>query len=109
MAGPYQFPATDASKRVNLRKNLSLVAAVETLARDKGATASQVALAWVLAQGDDIVPIPGTKRRPYLEQNLRALELELTTDDLARLESLFAPHATAGDRYPAQAMQAVNR
>ncbi len=93
----------------NFQKNLSLVREVEAIAREKQGTASQVALAWVLAQGTDIVPIPGTKRRPYLEQNVKALALQLSQTDLARLEKVFAPRATAGERYPQQALRAVNR
>jgi len=93
----------------NFQKNLALVKVVEALAQEKHCTASQVALAWVLAQGPDIVPIPGTKRRLYLEQNVKALDLQLGKDDLARLEHVFTPHVTAGERYPKQAMAAVNR
>ena len=93
----------------NFQKNLALVKTVEAIAQEKNCTASQVALTWLLAQGPDIVPIPGTKRRTYLEQNVKALELQLSKDDLARLERVFAPHATAGERYPKQAMAAVNR
>jgi aryl-alcohol dehydrogenase-like predicted oxidoreductase len=93
----------------NFQKNLALVKVVEALAQEKHCTASQVALAWVLAQGADIVPIPGTKHRLYLEQNVKALDLQLGKDDLARLERVFAPHTTAGERYPQQAMAAVNR
>ena len=93
----------------NFQKNLALVKVVEALAQEKHCTASQVALAWVLAQGPDVVPIPGTKRRLYLEQNVKALDLQLGKDDLARLERVFAPHTAAGERYPKQAMAAVNR
>jgi aryl-alcohol dehydrogenase-like predicted oxidoreductase len=91
----------------NLQRNLDLMAQVEELAADKGATPGQLALAWVLAQGDDIVPIPGTKRVSYLEENVRAAALELTDDDLERLEEAFPRGATAGDRYPD--MSTVNR
>jgi len=91
----------------NLRRNLELVAVVEELAAAKGATPSQVALAWVLSRGDDIVPIPGTKRVGYLEENAAAAALELTADELARLERTFAVGAAAGDRYPD--MSTVNR
>ncbi len=72
---------------------------VEAIAREKGVTPSQLALAWVLSRGDDIVPIPGTKRRRYLEENVRATEIELTPEDLQRIESVFPKGATAGDRY----------
>ena len=81
----------------NLERNLELVDRVEEIAADKGATPSQVALAWVLLRGDDVVPIPGTKRRRYLEENAAAAAIELTDDERARLEE---PFATAGDRYP---------
>jgi len=93
----------------NFAKNLRLLDEVNAIAREKGCTASQLALAWVLAQGEDIVPIPGTKRRKYLEENVRAVEVRLTPDDLARIDRALPPGAAAGTRYPAQAMAAVNR
>ncbi len=83
----------------NFQRNLDLVARVEELAAEKGCTPAQLALAWVLARGDDIVPIPGTKRRGYLEQNVGALDVELSDDDLARIEEAFPKGATAGERY----------
>lgn len=83
----------------NFRRNLELVKAVEALAETKGVTPSQVALCWALARGDDVVPIPGTKRRAYLRDNVAADELELTSDELERLDLSFAPGATAGERY----------
>jgi aryl-alcohol dehydrogenase-like predicted oxidoreductase len=83
----------------NLERNLGLVRRVEELADEKGATPGQVALAWVLSRGDDVVPIPGTKRVRYLEENAAAADLELTDDDLQRLEDAFPVGATAGDRY----------
>ena len=79
------------------------------IAAEKGCTAAQLALAWVLAQGDDIVPIPGTKRRTYLEQNAGALDVVLTPDDLARLDRAMPPGAAAGTRYAAAQMGALNR
>jgi len=88
----------------NLDANLELVRSVEEVAAAKAATPAQVALAWVLSRGDDVVPIPGTKRRTYLEQNAGASDVRLTADDLARLEESFA---TAGERYPD--MSTVNR
>jgi aryl-alcohol dehydrogenase-like predicted oxidoreductase len=91
----------------NLRRNLDLVAEVEALAEEKGVTPSQLALAWVLARGDDIVPIPGTKRRTYLEENAAAVEIDLTPEEIERLERAFPVGATAGDRYPD--MSTVNR
>jgi aryl-alcohol dehydrogenase-like predicted oxidoreductase len=91
----------------NLRRNLDLVMEVESLAAEKGVTSSQLALAWVLSRGDDIVPIPGTKRRTYLEENAAAAEVELTAAELERLEQAFPAGAAAGDRYPD--MSTVNR
>lgn len=79
------------------------------MAREKNCTAAQLALAWVLAQGADLVPIPGTKRRKYLEQNLAALEIELTPDDLARIDQVAPKGITAGARYPEAAMAALDR
>jgi aryl-alcohol dehydrogenase-like predicted oxidoreductase len=83
----------------NLDRNLALVRGVEGLAEVKGVLPTQLALAWVLAQGDDIVPIPGTKRVAFLEENLAASDIVLTDDDLARLDEIFAPGAVAGPRY----------
>jgi aryl-alcohol dehydrogenase-like predicted oxidoreductase len=91
----------------NLQHNLELVEQVEAIAQEKGVKASQIALAWVIARGDDIVPIPGTKRRSYLEQNAAAAEIELTPDELERLEQAFPAGAAAGDRY--SDMSSVNR
>ena len=91
----------------NLQRNLELVREVEKLAAEKGTTRSQVALAWVLARGDDIVPIPGTKRRSYLEENAAAAAIELTPEDVERLERAFPLGVAAGDRYPD--MSTVNR
>jgi aryl-alcohol dehydrogenase-like predicted oxidoreductase len=90
----------------NFQKNLDLVAHVEAIAREKGCTSSQLALAWVLAQGEDIVPIPGTKRRKYLEENVGALDVTLGSDDLVGIDEIV-PEA-AGDRYPAHMMNLVN-
>jgi aryl-alcohol dehydrogenase-like predicted oxidoreductase len=83
----------------NFQRNLELVARVEEVAAEKGVTAGQLALAWVLAQGEDVVAIPGTKRVAYLEENVAAAELELTDDDLRRLDEAFPHGVTAGDRY----------
>ena len=93
----------------NLDRNLALVAQIEAMAREKGCTAAQLAIAWVLAQGEDIVPIPGTKRPDRLEENLGALEVPLSVGDLARLAEVFAPGAAAGDRYPPAMMQRLDR
>jgi aryl-alcohol dehydrogenase-like predicted oxidoreductase len=92
----------------NFQKNLDLVARINDLAQQKECTAGQLALAWVLAQGDDVVPIPGTKRVKYLEENLGALEVELTKDELAQLDEIAPKGATAGSRYPAAMMGSVN-
>src|SRR5690606_39708832 len=93
----------------NFERNLALVARVEELAREKGVTPAQLALAWVLSRGEDVVPIPGTKRRRYLDENLAACDVRLTPEDLARLDAAAPPGAAAGDRYPAAMMAAVNR
>ena len=79
------------------------------MARDKGCTAAQLALAWVLAQGEDIVPIPGTKRIKYLDENIGALDVTLTDEELKALDAILPPGAAAGQRYPEQAMAALNR
>lgn len=92
----------------NFAKNLALVEQVEKLARAKGVTPSQLALAWVLAQGDDIVPIPGTKRRRYLEENIAALDVLLTPEELAAIEAIFPFAAAAGDRYGTESMATIN-
>ena len=81
---------------------------VEEMAKQKGCKPSQLALAWVLAQGEDIVPIPGTKRRKYLEENVGALDVQLTPGDLRRIEEVFPRDVTAGARYPEHMMQLVN-
>lgn len=93
----------------NFQKNLDLVEAVKTIAADKGVTAAQLALAWVLAQGDDLVPIPGTRRIPTLEQNAAAVDLVLTPEDLARIDAIFPKGAASGHRYAEAARSALNR
>ena len=93
----------------NFQKNLDLVREIEAMAGEKGCTPAQLALAWVLAQGDSIVPIPGTKRRRYLEENLGALEVKLTPEDLERIDRIIPPGAAAGARYAAPAMQLLGR
>jgi aryl-alcohol dehydrogenase-like predicted oxidoreductase len=92
----------------NFEKNLELVRHVEELAREKGCTPAQIGLAWVLAQGSDIVPIPGTKRRKYLEENVGSLGVRLTPEDLRRIEEIAPKGVAAGERYPEAAMKAVN-
>ncbi len=93
----------------NFARNLALVARVEELAREKGCTPAQLALAWVLAQGGDIVPIPGTKRRKYLDENLGATAVTLSAGDLQRIDAAFPKDAAAGTRYAASGMTVVHR
>jgi len=93
----------------NLKKNLNLVREVEKLAVGKGCKPSQLALAWVMAQGKDIVPIPGTKHRKYLEENAAAADIALSQEDLARLDEAFPMDAAAGQRYPEHVMALVDR
>jgi aryl-alcohol dehydrogenase-like predicted oxidoreductase len=93
----------------NLRRNFELVRRLEELAREKRCSAAQLALAWVLAQGEDIVPIPGTKRRKYLQENVGALDVVLTSEDLARINEALPAGAVAGARYPDAAMALVER
>jgi aryl-alcohol dehydrogenase-like predicted oxidoreductase len=92
----------------NFAKNLELVTRVTDTARQKGVTPGQLALAWVLAQGEDIVPIPGTKRRSYLEENVAASEIKLTAEDLAQLDALAPKGAAVGMRYPEAMMRYVD-
>jgi len=92
----------------NFQKNLDLVRRVEDVAREKNCQPSQLALAWVMSQGGDIVPIPGTKRRKYLEENAGSVDIELTADDLRRLNEVFPFGAAAGERYPEHMMALVN-
>lgn len=93
----------------NFQRNLKLLEHVERLARSKGCTPSQLALAWLLAQGRDIVPIPGTKHVRYLEENVGAVDMELTPEDLRRIEDIAPRGVAAGERYPEQAMRVLNR
>ncbi len=95
--------------RENFEKNLRLADRVREIAAEKGATPGQLALAWLLARGEDIVPIPGTKRRRYLEENAAASDLELTGEDLRRIEEVLPRGSVAGERYAEQQMRAVNR
>jgi len=96
-------------KDQNFEKNIELLKRVERIAHEKHVTPAQLALAWLLAQGDDIVPIPGTKHRKYLQENIGALNVDLTSEDLARIEEAAPQEAVAGARYPDWAMQMVNR
>ncbi len=93
----------------NFTKNLQLVEHVTALAKQKGCTPGQLALAWVLARGNDIVPIPGTKRRAYLEENVASLKLSLSAAELARIDEIAPKGVAAGERYPAMAMPSLNR
>jgi aryl-alcohol dehydrogenase-like predicted oxidoreductase len=93
----------------NLRHNLMLVEQVEEMAAERGCTPAQIALAWVLAQGDDIIPIPGTKRRAYLEENLDALTLDLTRAELQHLDAVAPQGVAAGTRYPQAMMGLLNK
>jgi aryl-alcohol dehydrogenase-like predicted oxidoreductase len=92
----------------NFHKNLDLVRRVDEIAKEKGCTPAQLALAWVLTQDKNIVPIPGTKRRKYLEENVGALDVKLTPKDLRRIDEIFPTGAAAGPRYPEHMMQIVN-
>jgi aryl-alcohol dehydrogenase-like predicted oxidoreductase len=93
----------------NFDKNIELVKKVEEIANAKGVTTSQLALAWILARGEDVVPIPGTKRRKYLEQNAAAADVSLTEDELRQIEQVFPHDAASGPRYPEAMMASVNR
>jgi aryl-alcohol dehydrogenase-like predicted oxidoreductase len=115
ITSPEDFPEDDFRRfhprftGENFEKNIQLVREVEGMAQDKGCTTAQLALAWVLAQGDDIVPIPGTKRRRYLDENIDALDVRLSEDELRRLDEILPPGAAAGERYHERGMEAVNR
>ena len=112
---PDDFPEGDFRKNhprfqgENFQKNLDLVREVGKMADEKGCTTAQLALAWVLAKGEDIVPIPGTKHVKYLDQNIDALKVRLSDGDLERLDSILPPGAAAGARYHARGMETVNR
>jgi aryl-alcohol dehydrogenase-like predicted oxidoreductase len=112
---PDDFPDDDFRKfhprfqGENFEKNIQLVREVEKMAEEKGCTTAQLALAWVLAQGEDVVPIPGTKHVRYLDENIGALEVKLSDEDLKRLDEILPPGAAAGERYHARGMETVNR
>jgi aryl-alcohol dehydrogenase-like predicted oxidoreductase len=93
----------------NLERNVALVREIEGLAAEKGCTAAQLAIAWVLAQGEDIIPIPGTKRRKYLEQNIGALDVRLSSEELERIDRILPPGAASGPRYHEAGMATINR
>ena len=112
---PEDFPEDDFRRfhprftGENFDRNIGLVREIEGMAAEKGVTAAQLALAWVLAQGEDVVPIPGTKRRTYLDQNIEALSVTLTDEDLHRLDSILPAGAAAGPRYHERGMETINR
>lgn len=112
---PTDFPPNDLRRHFprfqgeNFKRNFQLVEKVKEIAAEKNCTLAQLALAWLLAQGEDVVPIPGTKRRERLEENLRAVEVKLSTDDLQRLAEVAALGVAAGTRYPEAIMHTVNR
>ena len=111
---PEDLPADDYRRNnprfqgENFSRNLALADAVQAMAREKKCTASQLALAWVLTQGEDIVPIPGTKRRRYIEENARATEVRLTPEDLRRIDRAIPRNSASGLRYPEAGMRRVN-
>ncbi len=107
-AGDYRR-ATPRFQAENLRNNLGLLRELHAVAGEVGATVAQIALAWVLAQGDDIIPIPGTKRVRYLEQNAAAAEVRLNAGHLARLDMAFPPGVASGERYPEAMMRSIDR
>jgi aryl-alcohol dehydrogenase-like predicted oxidoreductase len=92
----------------NFERNIALVEKIKEIADEKGITASQLAIAWTLAQGGDIVPIPGTKRRKYLEQNAEAVDVGLSREELDRIDEVFPKDAASGPRYPEAMMKSVN-
>ena len=112
---PDDFAADDTRRRhprftgENFDRNIELVHEIERMAQERGVTAAQLALAWVLSRGEDIVPIPGTKRRKYLDENIAAVDIRLSADELQRLDAILPPGAAAGARYHEQGMAAINR
>jgi aryl-alcohol dehydrogenase-like predicted oxidoreductase len=114
ITSPSDFPEDDFRRfhprftGENFEKNIQLVREVEKMAEEKGCTTAQLALAWVLAQGEDIVPIPGTKHVKYLDQNIGALDVHLSEDELRRLDEILPPGAAAGQRYHERGMASVN-
>ena len=112
---PEDFPDNDYRRfhprftGENFDRNIALVHQIEAMAADKGVAAAQLALAWVLAQGEDIVPIPGTKRRKYLDQNIAATRIALSADELAELDRILPPGAAAGERYAASSITTIDR
>ncbi|RSN27971.1 aldo/keto reductase [Amycolatopsis sp. WAC 04169] len=107
--GDFRQTAQPRFAEGNLERNLAIVEALRALAERKGVTAGQLALAWVQAQGDDVVPIPGTKRRKYLEENVASVGLKLTAEDIAAIEEAVPADAVAGERYPEASMRMLSR
>jgi aryl-alcohol dehydrogenase-like predicted oxidoreductase len=111
---PSDFPDDDYRRfhprftGANFEKNIALVREIEAMAADKGCTAAQLAIAWVLAQGEDVVPIPGTKRRKYLEQNIGAMEVKLSLEELERIDRILPPGAASGPRYHEAGMATID-
>ncbi len=111
---PEDFPEDDFRRfhprftGENFQKNIKLVGELELMAKEKGVTAAQLALAWVLAQGEDIVPIPGTKRRTWLDQNIEAVDIRLGDEELERLDQILPPGAASGPRYHERGMETVD-
>jgi aryl-alcohol dehydrogenase-like predicted oxidoreductase len=109
------LPEKDLRRRVprfqggHLQKNLTLLATFEGMAAQKGCTPAQLAIAWLLAKDESIVPIPGTKHVEYLEQNVAAADIDLNAADVARLDALFSPEGVSGERYPSDMMQLIDR
>ena len=93
----------------NLQRNLELVKRIQEVAQDKQCSPAQLAIAWILAKGENIVPIVGTKRRNYLEENIRALNVKLTSDDVRRLDEAVPRGAAVGERYPEATLKLLNR
>ena len=91
-----------------MERNQAMIAEIGRLAEAKGCTSAQMAIAWILAQGENLVPIPGTQRRQYLEQNVGALDVALSEEDLAAIEAAVLPGMAAGDRYPERGMTTIN-
>jgi aryl-alcohol dehydrogenase-like predicted oxidoreductase len=115
LKSPDDFPADDYRRNSprfmddNFAKNLELVEKIKVIAADKGITPGQLALAWVLAQGDDVVPIPGTKRRKYLEENIAAGAVAITAEEMEAIAAVLPRGAASGERYPAYMMAFLNR
>jgi aryl-alcohol dehydrogenase-like predicted oxidoreductase len=117
LSGEIKKPADLKDSRVNMPryqgenfyKNLELVEKIKTLAAEKGCTPAQLAIAWVLAQGEDIIPIPGSKRIKHLEENIASENVQLTREDLQNMEAIMPAGIVSGTRYPERFMNALNR